>query len=341
MEAVTTGMDLRLHRRSRFLPSALHTACAALLLLMVLPVLAQDSRATTSPSSSPSVLDAAPSQAGISPASRFSRIARGFNTEFSFNSLHDSQVGYSTYLDFDAGFDFNSTFSFQFSFPLYLYRLAPNQQTNPPPPPTHLLVARIAEPGDLDFAFNGQWGSSKFLYSGTFTVTAPTGDTTYGLSTGDSTVDFTNRFESTLGRFTPEIEIGVGDSSQLATQNITKNYTTLGPLSHFMAGSSVQLLHGLSYSLDAYEELPIGDQKIYSSVRSGRVFTTVVSGINLTEDNGFINSIEIPLGRHTFLTGYYTRSLRQHKDYAGASISFTLHGAPQDDLESNVAALFR
>jgi hypothetical protein len=290
-------------------------------------------------SSSPSALNPAP--ADVPAANRLSRVARGLNAEFSFTGLHDSQTGYATLFTSTLGYEFNNTFSAEVSFPLYLHRLAPNQQTTPPPPPTQLLVARTAEPGDTEFSFSGQWGSNRLLYSGTFSLTAPSGDSTYGLSTGKPTFDYNNRFESTHGRFTPEIEFGIGDSSELATQNITKNYTSLGALSHYMAGGSVELPLGVSFSLDAYEELPIGDQKIYSTVRRGRVNQTVVSGFNLTEDNGFINAVDIPLGRRVFLSGYYSRSLRQHTDYVGASISFTLRGQPKDDLEDNVAALFR
>ncbi len=110
---------------------------------------------------------------------------------------------------------------------------------------------------------------------------------------------------------------------------------------HFQIGSAIDLFRGSSFSADAYEQLPIGDQKIYQSIRNGKIVVTVVAGSNVNEDNGFINSLDIPLDRHTTLSGYYSRSLRLHTDTAAASITYTFRAPAPDTLESNVSALFR
>jgi len=299
------------------------------------PLLAQDAHPA------PAVALAAPPSApfDIPRPNRLSRIASGFNASLTFTGLHESDTGYATLLTADAEYNFNDTFSMDASFPVYLYRLAPSLRNNPPP--GQLLVPLRGDPGDTEFGLNGEWSNRAFSYIGTFSFTAPTGDATYGLSSGHWTVDYTNHFEHTFGLFTPDIEIGIGDSNELANRSINQNYTSLGALSHFQAGFSLDLIHDSSLSIDAYEDLPIGDQKIYQSVRRGHIIINQATGVNLSEDNGFINELEIPLSDHLTLSGYYIRSLRLHTDSAAASLTYTFRVPPPDDLEHNVAALFR
>lgn len=143
-----------------------------------------------------------------------------------------------------------------------------------------------------------------------------------------------NHFERTYGRLTPNIEIGAGDSTALVNRQINKNYTSLGPLAHFQIGLGAELFHGISFESDAYEQLPIGDQKIYSAYRANR--PTVVVGYNVTEDNGFINSLDVPIDAHTSISGYYSRSLRRHTDTAGIGITYVLRvpAEPEEDKPS-------
>jgi hypothetical protein len=267
-----------------------------------------------------------------------SRWAKGFNAGFTFSGLHDSGTGYATLFTVAAGYNFDDTFSMDVAFPLYLYRLAPSLAFNPPP--SRLLVVQHADPGDVTVGLHGQWSNKAFDYLGTFSFSAPTGDVPYGLSTGHFTVDLTNHFEHVFGIFTPDLEIGMGDSSALANRTITEDYTSLGPLAHFQAGGTIDIFRGTSFSTDAYEQLPLGDQKIYQSVRNGRIFVTEATGTNVNEDNGFINSLDISLDRHTTLSGYYSRSLRLHADTAAASITYTFRGPPPGSEEARAGTIF-
>ena len=187
--------------------------------------------------------------------------------------------------------------------------------------------------------FHAQFVPDLFLYQASFAVTAPTGDEAYGLTTGRCTFDLNNHFERTFGRLTPNLEVGVGDSSYLVNREVNKNYTSLGPISHFQIGIGVELLRGVSFESDAYENLPIGDQKIYGPSRNGRA--TVVTGHNVTEDNGFTNSLEIPLDRHTSLSTYYSRSLRLHIDSVAFGISYVLRAPPAPVEQQSLDDLFR
>ncbi len=94
----------------------------------------------------------------------------------------------------------------------------------------------------------------------------------------------------------------------------------------------------MSFETDAYEQLPIGDQKIYGPSRNGKA--TVVTGHNVTEDNGFTNSLDVPLNRHFTLSGYYSRSLRLHTDTTAVGLSYVLRSAPTTE-DSAIDDLFR
>ena len=336
-------MDTRLNRWPIPRHWLLLSLAGWMILLTAVPTaIAQDDHPKSSTSA-----PIAPSPAEVTPASQpdpqvpglLSRWADGFNAGITLSGLHDNQTGYSTLATVAAGYNFNDTFSMDMSFPVYLYRLAPSLATNPPP--SHLLVTQRGEPGDVTIGMHGQWSNRAFDYLGTFAFTVPTGDVPYGLSTGRFTLDYTSHFEHPLGIFTPDFEVGMGDSSSLVNRTVTKDYTSLGPLAHFQIGSAIDLFRGSSFTADAYEQLPIGDQKIYQSIRNGKIVVTVVAGSNVTEDNGFINSLDIPLDRHTTLSGYYSRSLRLHTDTAAASITYTFRAPAPDTLEDNVGALFR
>jgi len=260
----------------------------------------------------------------------------GWNAGLTVSSVHDSVTGLATLATPAVGYSFNDVFSIDATIPIYMYRLADSRL--PHPKPDALLVPQRAELADVLVGLHAQFIPHQFQYQLTGAFTAPTGDEAYGLSTGRVTFDVSNLFERTYGRFTPTLEIGAGDSSIFVNRTVTKNYTSLGPLAHFEVGLAVDLLRGISFESDAYEQLPIGDQKIYGPSRHGNGI--VVKGHNVTEDNGFTNALDIPLNRHVTLSGYYSRSLRIHIDSAAVGITFVLR-PPATAEDSSVDSLFR
>ncbi|MCU1322438.1 MAG: hypothetical protein JWM43_2087 [Acidobacteriaceae bacterium] len=279
----------------------------------------------------PGSLSQAPEAAGEG------NLFRGFNAGITIAGIHDSVVGWSTLATPSVGYTFNDTFSMDASIPIYMYRLA--QSLSARPRPTQLLVNQRAELSDVVLGLHAQFAPKLFVYQATFAVTAPTGDEKYGLTTGRCTFDLNNRFERTYGRLTPNLELGIGDSSYLVNRTVNKNYTSLGPISHFQIGLAVELLRGAFFETDVYENLPIGDQKIYGPSRNGRA--TIVTGHSVTEDNGFTNSLDIPLDRHTSLTSYYSRSLRLKIDSVAFGVTYILRPAPLPPQESSLDDLFR
>jgi hypothetical protein len=288
----------------------------------------QQSSSSTSP----------PEQAPVPEVPGLSAMMRGFNAGITFSGFHDSFTGWSTLATPAFGYNFNDTFSVDAALPIYMYRLAESRSTHPRP--TAKLVNQRGELGDLLLGLHAQFAPSLFLYQATVGITVPIGDEAYGLTTGRVTFDLNNRFERTYGRrLTPNIEIGAGDSTALVNRQVNKIYTSLGPLAHFQVGLGIDLFHSIFFESDAYEQLPIGDQKIYGPSRNGRA--TVITGYNVTEDNGFTNSLDIPIDRHTAISGYYSRSLRRHTDTVGMGITYVIRPPQPVEEDTSIDDLFR
>jgi hypothetical protein len=262
---------------------------------------------------------------------------RGWNTGVTLSGIHDSVTGWATLANPAIGYSFNDIFSVDATIPIYLYRLAESRSVDPNP--NAELVNQRGELGDLILGLHAQFFPALFQYQLTGAVTAPTGDIAYGLTTGRVTFDISNLFERTYGRYTPNLEIGAGNSTALVNRIVNKNYTSLGPLAHFQLGSAVELPFRSTFETSLYEQLPIGDQKIYGPSRNGK--TTVVSGYNVTEDNGFTNILSFAIDPHTTLSGYYNRSLRRHTDTSAISITYVLRGPTPPKEEESFDDLFR
>ncbi|MCU1224241.1 MAG: hypothetical protein JWQ42_2334 [Edaphobacter sp.] len=254
---------------------------------------------------------------------------RRWNAGLTITSAHGSSTGWATIAIPAVGYSFNDIFSVDATIPIYMYRLAESRSTHPRL--NAQLVNQRGEPGDVILGLHAQFIPRLFQYQATIAVTAPTGDEAYGLTTGRVTFDLNNHFERPFGHFTPNIEIGAGDNTTLVNRILNKNYTSLGPLAHFQVGIGVNLFHGIGFGTDLYEQLPLGDQKIYSAYRKGK--PTVVTGYNVTEDNGVINAIDVPIDSHTTLSGYYSRSFRRHTDTAAIGITYVLRGTPRVEEE--------
>jgi hypothetical protein len=76
-----------------------------------------------------------------------------------------------------------------------------------------------------------------------------------------------------------------------------------------------------SFQSVAYEQLPLGDSKIYTAL-PGPGGLTIASGRSVSEDNGFTSALSVPLTHRLTLQGYYNRSLRLRTDTVGMGITF-------------------
>jgi hypothetical protein len=319
-------LPLELHRR----------ASSCIFLLLSLPVSAQVTQEKTAAPQTSANQPLPPDARDVPDVPGISDSLHGWNAGATFSGVHDSVTGWATLFTPAVGYSFNDLFSVDATIPIYMYRLAESRSTHPKP--TAQLVNQRGEPGDIVVGLHAQFIPSLFQYQLTGAFTVPTGDKQYGLTTGRVTFDVSNYFERSFGRLSPNVEIGAGDSTTLVNRIVTKNYTSLGPLAHFQIGLGIELFRGMSFETEAYEQLPIGDQKIYGPSRNGKA--TVVTGHNVTEDNGFTNSLDIPLTGNFTLSGYYSRSLRIHTDTAAIGLTYVLRATPPTE-DNPMDDLFR
>jgi hypothetical protein len=135
-------------------------------------------------------------------------------------------------------------------------------------------------------------------YAGALTVTAPTGSTTDGTSTGRMGVDFSNHFDHSFSRFTPFLDGGISNTVPDTTL-LSRPFTSLGAITHFEEGADYEVVKHTYFGASAYEIVPFGNQKIFSKlVGKGQTGgggkgknsfdnNAVTSGADLTRENGF------------------------------------------------------
>ena len=255
-------------------------------------------------------------------------VVRGFNASVGTTSQHDSISGWSSVLTPNVAYRFNRHFSLDAGTPIYMYINVDANVGTKLKPVFGYKVERGAF-GDTSLAGHFDATTPVFDYNATVTMGFPSGNALFGLGAGQVTCDINNHFEKSFGRFTPDIELGEGDTSNLVDQRVRKNYVAVGSLAHFQAGTAVDLPLRMSFEADAYEELPLAKNNVYSTTGKGKKKVTTVTNLDPAEDNGFVTSLDIPLSRNVTLSGLYSRSLRDHDDLAGFSFTFLLRPPPE------------
>lgn len=251
---------------------------------------------------------------------------RGFNASLITSSQHDSQAGWSNVLTPSVAYRLNQYLSFDAQASVYTYiNVARNATTAKKTSTTAVTGYKTVHDAAGDTTLAGHLQLPLFAslaYVFTPTLGLPTGDSKNGIGAGQVTYDINDHVEADTV-LSPYVEFGFGDTSNLLNQRVKRSQTTVGNLAHFEAGGSADLPFQASFDVSMYESLPIGSQQITATktVRKKTV-TRVVGTTGLAEDNGFNTSLDIPLQRHVTLSGFYTRSLRQHDDIAGFSLAF-------------------
>lgn len=244
---------------------------------------------------------------------------KGFDLSSALTAEHDTGTGWSTLLSSTLAYRFNRVLSSDVSFPFYLTRIGYRNATkkNPDPKPHQLT----GEPGDLILATHAEFHPSFADYTGTVAMTIPTADPTYGLTSGRITYNVNNHFEREYGRLSPEVELGLGDSSSLNNRRVKRVYTTLGTLAYLQTGTGVNLPLHLALEGSAYEQLPIGNQKVYTTMLRKKKKVQHFVGVAASEDNGFNLALSMPIRRRLSVSAYYNHSLRQNDDVAGITLT--------------------
>jgi len=257
---------------------------------------------------------------------------RGYNLSLNTTSQHDSSNGWSTVLTPGVAYRLTHNFSFDGSIPIYFY-LVDYTTKGTAANPVYVYNTETHAPGDA--AVNAHFETHADLLDYTFTATMglPSGNKDYGLGAGQVTYAINNHIEHGFDFCTPDIELGFGDASSLANSPAFKSYITVGDLAFFQAGLGFDLPFHANFDAEAYEDLPVGGTTVYSTTGKGKKKVTTAHNEGAAEDNGFTTSLDIPVNRHTVLSGFYNRSLRNKIDTVGFSFTFVLKPAAQPQEE--------
>jgi hypothetical protein len=176
--------------------------------------------------------------------------------------------------------------------------------------------------GNFFVTLGASWKGSAVNYGASLTGSAPTGDSAKGLSTGHATFDWNNRFEHSFSILTPFVDAGVGNSIS-DTRFFHRPFTSFGHLAQFEGGTDVDLSHGFSLTLSAYDIMPWGTQTIFSRAvakgttgaggQHGRVFESnhqTTGGASINQDNGFTAGVNLSPKSYLDLDVGYTRSVK-------------------------------
>jgi hypothetical protein len=126
---------------------------------------------------------------------------------------------------------------------------------------------------DMRFA-----AKSKALdYASTLTVAAPTGSKKNGISTGRPNYGWNNHLEHGFDHLSPFVEAGLSNGLT-DTRLFHRPFTSLGFVSQFSGGTTVDLGHDFSLGGSLYDVLPGGTQKVYSKLISSGSSQTAGSG---------------------------------------------------------------
>ena len=171
-------------------------------------------------------------------------------------------------------------------------------------------------------------------YNSTLTVTAPTGSTTKGVSTGRPNIGWNNHLEHDFDRLTPFLELSLSNGLT-DTKLFQRPFTTLGFVSQFTVGSKIDLGGNFSVGGSLYDVLPSGQQKMFSKLvakkstavagtgkngRSYELAPQTTGDASLTHDNGGSAWIEFSPGKIVDFQIGYTHSMH----FALDTVAFNL-----------------
>ena len=266
---------------------------------------------------------------------------KGFSMYTNFEQTHDSSSNWSSVIDESVSYDFNKVFAMGVGVPFYLsYNQLNAPSTTGTTPTIQTLTPTYNSIGDVRLALKFSSPTPVLRYVATVTGTAPTGDTSTGISTGRATANFNNHLEFDLGPVTPLMELGIANTNALIDM-VKRPYSTLGPLAHFKGGLSLPLMKNVDVEFAGYENLPIGTQKLYSHLygkgsggtssssgkgNASKIYQQVASavGTGIDEDNGFATGLNANLGKRLDLGFTYDHSVRQQLDSFAFSVGFRI-----------------
>jgi hypothetical protein len=205
------------------------------------------------------------------------------------------------------GFNFSRHFGIDAGVPLYFVSTPSTTKKNNPGAVSGIGAGAFFTDLRLNYPNN------SLNYSSAIHLTAPTGDTKKGFSTGHATWNLANHIDHAFGDFSPFLDAGVGNTV-MDTRFFHRPFITFGYNAQFNGG--VEYDPGnFSFSVSAYDVAPWGNQTVISRVfrcgssakcsagaptknRKSFVTASVSTGsADLVRDNGFNAGIDYkPVG---------------------------------------------
>ncbi len=216
-------------------------------------------------------------------------------------------------IDSNLGWDFNKHFGIFAGVPVYFANVPSTTTTTGATTPTNPSTSNNRL-GNVYMGFALKAPNPALDYAMAVTASAPTGSTSKGFSTGRATFDWDNRFEHSFDRLTPFFEGGFGNTVPDAKFQ-TRQFTSLGGISHLEEGAELQLVKRFYAGGSGYQIVPFGNQKVFSKLDgkgSGKnTFdkNAVASGNDLTRENGFNTWVAFEPTQIVRLEFGYTRSM--------------------------------
>lgn len=239
------------------------------------------------------------------------------------------------------GYNFSRHFSADFGLPIYFIGTPSSIKKNDP---TAVSGAGI---GSVFTDLRVNFPNDLLNYASDVHLTAPTGDTKKGLSTGHATWNQSNHIDHAFGDFSPFLSAGVGNSV-LDTRYFQRPFATFGYNAQFESGLEYDP-GNLSFSASAYDVAPWGNQTVFSRVfRCGssthcsssgptknrenfKNASVSTGGADLVRDNGYNFSADFKPTPRIDLEFDFSRSVPLHLNtYSfgiAADLSWLLHSS--------------
>ena len=193
----------------------------------------------------------------------------GFYEATSLTTGHDTSAGWSSEMNSALGYDINSHFAVEAGAPFWLVTTTQSTTTSGGSGTATVNTTHSNSLGDAFVRLKAKGNVDQLSYSTGLTLTAPTGDSSAGVSTGRATFNWNNRLERALEQFAIFGEGSFGNSLTSSNRN-RRDFTTLGAVSEFRGGVGFDLLKTLTLEASGYGDVGYGNQKIYSrNVKKG------------------------------------------------------------------------
>jgi hypothetical protein len=248
--------------------------------------------------------------------------AEGFTPGLSLGAKFEgSYGGDGGVYDFGSalGYNFSRHFGIDAGVPFYFVSTPSSIKKNNPGAVSGIGIGTFF----TDLRLN--YPNKSLNYSSGIHLTAPTGDTKKGFSTGHATWNFTSHFDHAFGDFSPFLDLGAGNTV-MDTRFFHRPFITFGYNAQFNGGVEYDP-DKFSFSASAYDVAPWGNQTVISRVfRCGpaakcssggkttnrKSFTTssVSTGAaDLVRDNGFNAGMDYKPVGYLDLEFDYSRSV--------------------------------